>query len=75
MPFDISVVFVVSVVLNVVLGIALMVKCISDKKLTGELDIFDLPGKLDKPPVNLTFHFDPFGTKDGDKATFTIHRG
>lgn len=68
MPFDIYVVFVVSIALNVVLGIALMVKCISGNKLTGELDI------LDKPPINLTFHFDPFGANEGDKATFTIHR-
>jgi hypothetical protein len=75
MPFDIYMVFVVSIALNVVLAIALMVKCISGNKLTGELDILDLPNTSGKPPINLTFHFDPFGTNEGDKATFTIHRG
>ena len=76
MPTDIYDVLVASIVLNVVLGIALMLKLLfSGTKLTGELDVLDLPGTLDKPPINLTFHFDPFETREGDKATFTIHRG
>ena len=64
----------VSIVLNVVLIVARLVRHVRDSKYTGDLTVVELSPESDKPPLDLTLHFNPFDAEDGSKAIFKIHR-